>query len=69
LPRGRKDGHVLADLGDDHLGGAALDTGNRAQQLKRRRRTGRYATAIAFVLEAWMAWHRTNSQLTTDSSR
>jgi len=33
---GREHAHVGADLGDQHLGGAALDAGDRAQQLNRR---------------------------------
>jgi hypothetical protein len=33
----REGAHVAAGLGDDHLGGAAADAGDRAQQLNRRR--------------------------------
>jgi hypothetical protein len=33
---GRESAHVAAGLGDDDLGGASLDAGDRAQQLKRR---------------------------------
>ena len=32
--------HVDADLGDDHLGGAPLDAGDRAEQLNRRGERG-----------------------------
>src|ERR671931_184394 len=32
----REDGHVTAGFGDDHLGGAAPDAGDRAQQFNRR---------------------------------
>jgi hypothetical protein len=40
MSRARKGGHVAAGLGDDHLGGAALHAGDRAQQLNRRRERG-----------------------------
>jgi hypothetical protein len=39
LGRG-KDAHVAAGLGDDHLGGAAPNAGDRAQQINRRRERG-----------------------------
>jgi hypothetical protein len=34
---GGEDRHVGTDLGDDHLGGALLDAGDRAEQLNRPR--------------------------------
>ena len=37
MPRRREDAHVGADLGHDHLGGAPLHAGDRAEQLNRRR--------------------------------
>ena len=37
---GREDAHVDADLGDDHLGGAPLNAGDRAQQLNGRLERG-----------------------------
>ena len=47
MPGGREDGHVGADLGDDHLGGAPLHAGDRAEQLNRRRRKGAICSSIA----------------------
>ena len=35
MPIGGEAAHVDADLGDDHLGGALLDAGDRAEQLNR----------------------------------
>ena len=37
---GREDGHVGADLGDDHLGAAPLNPGDRAEQLNGRGERG-----------------------------